>query len=88
MYGGIGDTARGRRKRAEGAGVNYRGLVVRRETIWLPETDTDPNKRTENSGRVVFSVVLSKKKISEMPIHAESRSISEARRTQRGYTAG
>lgn len=35
MYGGIGDTARGRRERAEGVGVNYRGLNVRREIVWL-----------------------------------------------------
>ncbi len=49
MYGGIGDTARGRRERAEGAGVNYRGLDVRREIIWLLDTDTDPNTRMENS---------------------------------------
>ena len=40
MYGGIGDTARGRRERAEGAGVNYLGLNVRRKTIWLPFVDT------------------------------------------------
>jgi hypothetical protein len=43
-----------------GDGVNQQGVVVRRGNIWLSETDTDPNRRTENFGGVTFSVVLTR----------------------------
>jgi hypothetical protein len=62
----IGDTARGRRERAEGAGVNYRGLDVRRERNWLPETDTDPKLRLENFRKGTFSALLTKTIVSDM----------------------
>ena len=79
MYGGIGDTARGRRERAEGAGVNYRGLDVRREIVWLPETDTDTKTRMENSRRAVFSVVLTKTRISEMRSFPKNLRLEDAK---------
>jgi len=46
----------GNGSRRRGDGVN--GVGVRRGKIWLSETDTDPNRRTENFGGVIFSVVL------------------------------
>ena len=49
MYGGIGDILRSYGRRGEIDGVNNRGVGVRRERIWLPDTDTDPNTRMENS---------------------------------------
>jgi hypothetical protein len=46
--------------------VFSRGTLKRRKLEWLPETDTDPNTQMENSGRVVFSEVLTETRISEM----------------------
>jgi hypothetical protein len=34
------------------------GVGVRREIVWLPERNTDPNSRIENSAEATFSMVL------------------------------
>ena len=67
MYGGIGDILRGYARRRKADVVNHRGIGVRRETVWLPETNTDPNSRMENFAREVFSRLLTKMIISKMP---------------------
>jgi len=66
MYAVIGDIWRDYGGYRKTDGVSQQGVGVRREIVWLPKTDTDPNTRMENFGRVTFSVVLTKSKISEM----------------------
>ena len=46
----------GNGSRRRGDGVN--GVGAQRGKIWLSETVTDPSRRTENFGGVIFSVVL------------------------------
>ena len=60
MFGRIGDILRGYGRRRKTDGVNNRGVGVRREIVWLPESDTDPNSRMENSAGATFSRVLTK----------------------------
>lgn len=48
------------------AGVNQKEVRLRREIVWLPERDTDPNSRMENSSGAIFSMVLNKTRISEL----------------------
>ena len=40
------------------AAVNQKAESSRREIIWLPETDTDPNTVLENAGHPPFSRLL------------------------------
>ena len=46
--------------------VNQWGAAFDAFGIWLPKTDTDPNSRMENSAGAIFSIVLTKTKVSEM----------------------
>ena len=55
MLGRIGDILGGYDRRRKTDGVNNRGVEVRREIVWLPESDTDPNSRMENSAGATFS---------------------------------
>ena len=71
MFGVIGLPGRGSTETVAVAGVNQRGASVRREIVWLPKTDTDPNSRLENLGEGTFSRLLTRFGISEMcPIPA------------------
>ena len=66
MYAGVGDILRGYGRRRKTDGVNNRGVAVRREIIWLPETYTDPNTRMENFGEAIFSKVLTTRRVSDL----------------------
>jgi hypothetical protein len=63
MFGRIGDILRNQDRRRKTDGVNNMGVGVRREIVWLPKTNTDPNKRMENVGGEDFSSVLTKTRI-------------------------
>ena len=53
--------------------VNSTDGRIRKNRVWLPETDTDPKLEMENLSRVTFSVVLTKTIISDMRPDLEIR---------------
>ena len=57
--------------REEADGVNQQGVGVRREIIWLPERDTDPNTVLENRKCSRFSAPLTKRKSSKMDFRVQ-----------------
>ncbi len=81
MYAVIGDIWRDYDRRTKTNGVNNMGVRVRRETIWLPKTNTDPNSRMENFGGETFSRVLTKVEVSDLRHLGQSQGTHSTRRS-------
>jgi hypothetical protein len=66
MYRGIGDILQDYGGGGKSDVVNQQGVGVRREIIWLPESNTHPNTVLENRKCSKFSNPLTNGKSSEM----------------------
>ena len=63
MYGRIGDILQNYGRRGQTDGVNKWASWVRRERVWLPERNTNPNTVLENLKKPQFSRLLTQVQI-------------------------